>query len=65
MTVRQSRQALSCSLRPRAVAFALLGLAVTGAAANTQAQTLLSQGRPAFASSTETAMFPASAAVDG
>jgi len=47
---------------------AVLALAVTftaGTAGRAQAATLLSQGRPATASSLENASFPASAAVDG
>ena len=47
---------------------AALALAVTftaGTAGRAQAATLLSQGRPATASSLENASFPASAAVDG
>ena len=57
-----------------AAALALpLGIAITAAAAvpveqaavTTAAETLISQGRPATASSLETSAFPASAAVDG
>jgi hypothetical protein len=44
---------------------ALAALLTTGAAGKAQAATLLSQGQPATASSTENANFPASAAVDG
>jgi hypothetical protein len=44
---------------------ALAALFTAGAAGKAQAATLLSQGQPATASSTENASFPASAAVDG
>jgi F5/8 type C domain-containing protein/glycosyl hydrolase family 64 (putative beta-1,3-glucanase) len=44
---------------------ALAALLTAGAAGKAQAATLLSQGQPATASSTENASFPASAAVDG
>jgi hypothetical protein len=43
----------------------LAALFTAGAAGKAQAATLLSQGQPATASSTENASFPASAAVDG
>jgi hypothetical protein len=44
---------------------ALAALFTAGAAGKAQAATLLSQGHPATASSTENASFPASAAMDG
>jgi hypothetical protein len=44
---------------------ALAAMFTAGAAGKAQAATLLSQGQPATASSTENATFPASAAVDG
>ncbi len=44
---------------------ALAAMFTAGAAGKAQAATLLSQGQPATASSTENASFPASAAVDG
>jgi hypothetical protein len=44
---------------------ALAAMFTAGAAGRAQAATLLSQGQPATASSTENASFPASAAVDG
>src|SRR6201992_2279131 len=44
---------------------ALAALFTAGAAGKAQAATLLSQGQPATASSTENASFPAAAAVDG
>jgi beta-glucosidase len=48
-----------------AVLALLTALVVSGAPAAHAAGTLLSQGKPASASSTESAAFPASAAVDG
>ena len=51
--------------RRPAVAPLVLGLLAGLAAADAQAQSLLSQGRPAVSSSNESASYPAASAVDG
>jgi len=58
---RRRRRIMSAGL----AALALTAMFTAGTADRAQAATLLSQGQPATASSTQNASFPASAAVDG